>query len=113
MFADIFYKTYGLLTIHATAHILQDMGADMLQRQIDIMTDLGILTHQVEQFIREAQRIAIMQTNPFETIYVTNCFDQFHNMGFSIKVVTIIRQILSNENQLFHALFCQLSCFFK
>ena len=107
MFADILHKTDGLLTIHATAHGLKDVRADMLQWQVNVMANLWILAHQVEKLIGKTQRIAVMKADPLEAVDVTKGFHQLNNVRFAVNVVAVIRQVLCDKNKLFHALFDQ------
>ena len=113
MLAHIFHETYGLLFVHATAHGLQDVGADVLQGQVDVMADLGILAHQVKQLVGKAERIAVMQADPLEAVDVAKGLHQLHDVGLSVEVVAVIGQVLGNEDQFLHALLGQFLGFVK
>ena len=88
------------------------MCADMLEWQINIMTNLGILAHQVKQLIGKTEWITVMQTDPLEAVDVTQRFHQLHNVRLAIEVVTVIGQVLGDKDKLLHALLGQAFGFF-
>ena len=77
------------------------------------MANLWILAHQVEQLIGETERIAIMQADPFEAVDVSQGLHQLHDMRLAVKVVTIIGQVLGDENEFLHTLLSQAFGFFN
>ncbi|MBR6263775.1 MAG: hypothetical protein IKR05_11255 [Prevotella sp.] len=76
------------------------------------MADLGVLAHQVEQLIGEAQRVAVMQADPLEAVDVSQCLHQLHDMRLAVNVVAVIGQVLGDEDELLHALLGQTSRLF-
>ena len=86
------------------------MCTNMLQWQVDVMAYLGVLAHHVEQLVRETERIAIMQADPFKAIDVAQSLHQIHDMRLAVNVVAIIGQVLSDEDEFLHALLGQAFC---
>ena len=61
----------GYMAMHAGKHVI----ADMLQGNIEILADVWLIAHHIEQIEWELIWVSIMQTNPLDTRNVGHIAD--------------------------------------
>ena len=103
LLANPLYQFVGLCLGHMPAHTFQHPVRDVLQGNIEIFADIGLLTHHLQQLPREMGGICIMEPNPFHAGDVGHALHQLCNMLLAINVNAIISQFLCYHLELLHA----------
>ena len=85
----------------------------MLEGDIEILTDVGVLPHHSQQVPREVCRIGIVQSDPRHPRDISHLLNQFGNMLTTIDIHTIIGQFLGNDIEFLCALLHQLAYLIK
>ena len=89
------------------------MVRNMLQRDIKILTYIGLLTHNIEKLKWELVRICIVKPNPLYAFNISHFTNKFSNMCTAIKVYSIISKLLFNNLEFLHALCYKLAHLLK
>ena len=66
------------------------MVGDVLQCNIQIITYIGFLTHNIEKFQGKIIRISIMKANPFYPFNISHFTDKIGYFNFTIEIKAII-----------------------
>ena len=88
-----------LPAVHTAPHHGQDTVGTVLQRDVDIRTDLRIVGHQVEHILREAGGIAVVQPDPRKAVDFGQLFQQTGKAALAITVQAVIGRILCDDDQ--------------
>ena len=113
LLAQSLHQFIGLCLCHMALHPTQHIVRDMLEGDVEILTDIGLLPHHSQQVPREVCRIGIVQSDPRHTRDISHLLNQFDNMLTAIDVHTIIGQFLSNDIEFLCTLLHQLAHLIK
>ena len=84
----------------------------MLHGYVYVLDDLILTGKNINQFIRDAFRIAVQHTDVLYLFQLTKRCQQFSQLRFSCQILTVTAGILCNQNKFLHAHLTQLFCFF-
>ncbi len=71
----------------------------MLQGDVQIGADLGVVSHLSEHVLREISRIGIMYPDPFYALHRGKFFNQFREGAAVIKVQAVECRILRDQDE--------------
>ena len=95
--------------VDLAAHILQNHIRDMLERNVQILADLRIACHLLQHILRKAVRVRVVDTNPFDLLYLGQPLYEFSQSTPAIEVKTVIGSILGNQHQFLDSSCCKLT----
>ena len=93
-----------------SVHPIKHMVRDMLQGNVHVFAHFLLFTHHIKQFHGEIRGIGIVQTYPFQFLYLCQFSDQFSDSSLPIEVETIESKFLGDDKQFSHAPIHQLLC---
>ena len=82
----------------------------MLDRKIQVVTDLLFFFHRLDQLFVNLFRIAVENPDPAQTADPAELLQKQVQRLFPVQIHAIYRRLLCYENQLLHALCCELLC---
>ena len=94
--------------VDMTAHIGEHNVGDMLQRDVEMLANLGVDSHLLEHVIRKICRIRIMNADPFDAGDVRQAAYKLCQTPLFVEIYTVVGGILGNEHQLLDAPFGQV-----
>ena len=104
-FGDDIYK---LLLGGATSHATKNLVTCVLNRKIQIMTDLRFFFHNLDQLVVNFLRIAVKHTDPADSFDLTELLKKKMQSFFAVKVCAVYSGFLCNQDQFFDTLRCHI-----
>ena len=104
------YQCFNLRRICSSAHQLQDPVTAALDRNIQVMTDLRLPLHHIDQLLCDLLRITVHDPDPDKPFYFTKPVKKLRQFFFSVQIHSIQSRFLCNKNQFFDPFTGKLSC---
>ncbi len=102
-----------LLSVRLSAHLPQNVIGCMLNRHVDVMKNLRLRGHHVDQFIRYLFRIAVKNPDPAVSVDPAEFPQKFRQHLLSVEIDAVQRRFLGHKNELLHALGSKCPCFLQ
>ena len=104
--ADAFDQLQKDVAVGAALHALEDRGARVLQRHIDVLDQVAMLRDGVEQSLRDLIGIAIEETNPFFVVRLDlrQAGEQQRETVLHPEILAVAGGVLADQVDLAHAL---------
>ena len=99
LFAHGLNQGIGLCLGGAAFHALQHPIHGMLQWNVHVGANLGLLADDVQHIFGKSGREQVMQTDPFDAIHLHQRAQEFGKPAFLVQIQSVIGQILGNQNQ--------------
>ena len=106
-FANIIHHVFNMLPRTMAVHVLEQTWCNVLNRHIDILNDLIVGKHRIDQFFRYGIRISIKNADPLEPIDLAQCAKKFCKHWLSVKLCAVSGCILRDQRKFFHSIFCK------
>ena len=110
--AHLRHQFARLPAVDTAPHHRQHPVGAVLQRDVDIRTDLRIVRHDAQDVLGEAGGIAVVQADPLDAVDLGQLLQQPCQAAFPVAVKTVVSRILGDDDQLPHALGGQAAGFF-
>ena len=94
------HKLPSLPPVDATPHHGKHPVSTVLQRNVDVRTNLRILSHHPQHILRKTGRIAVVQTNPLDAVDGRKPLQKLAKATPPIEIKAIVSRILRNDNEL-------------
>ena len=101
---------FQLTSRSSAAHPLKDSVAAMLNRHIQIMTYFRFCPYNLDQFVCNLLRITVKQSNPLDSLHLTQFLQKHMQPLFSVNILAPGRRFLGDNIYLLHAGSRQISC---
>ena len=102
-FSHPLHQPQEYIARRAALHSLQDVGAGVLQRDIDVAANLVVLGDRIQQALADAVRVGIEKTNPARLFDARQAVEQRRQTVLDAQIFAIRRRILANQVDLSHA----------
>ena len=92
---------------NSTSHRLKHIIRYMLNRNIQIVTNITAFGHYLQHIQWKLRWISIMQTQPLQPFHIGKMLHQVGQLAIAINIQTITGRILGNQHHFFHAILHQ------
>ena len=106
---DINKLLFGCAASHATKNFV----TCMLNRKIQIMTDLRFFFHNLDQLVVNLFRIAVKHTDPADSPDLTELLKKKMQSFFAVKIRTVYGGFLCDQDQFLNTLRCHILGLFQ
>lgn len=110
--ADAFYHIIYIGCASATSHTLEDFVVDVLDGDVQIVAELRVFFHHIQDFEGEVERVGVVQTEPFDTFHLGESLHQGGQFPFARQIDAVVGQILGDKHYLLDTLLGEFLCFF-
>ena len=101
---ELLQQAVGLLHGGPAPHAFKDGIRYMLQRDVDIVTDLGLLPHHFEHIHGKPCGECVMQADPLDAFHLAKGIQQVGKGPPPIQVQSVVGQVLGDQNEFTHPL---------
>ena len=89
--------------VHVAVHPLQHPVRNVLQGDVQVAADLGVVRHRDEHVLREIGRIGIMDADPHDPGDRRQALEQLAQRAALVQVQPVVGRVLRDQDQLLHA----------